>query len=81
MNRSHESTLTNIAKEPVEKRDDSETQENWIGWLRGTVQSVGNKVTEKALSSMDTVITTLDPQMKEFISKHLTYLHLYCDFY
>ncbi|XP_068229860.1 protein PRRC1-A-like [Palaemon carinicauda] len=39
----------------------------WFGWIRGTVSNVGHKVAEKARSSMDTMITTLDPQMKEFI--------------
>ncbi|XP_069156141.1 protein PRRC1 isoform X1 [Procambarus clarkii] len=39
----------------------------WFGWIRGTVSSVGHRVAEKAKTSMDTMITTLDPQMKEFI--------------
>ncbi|KAK7080326.1 Protein prrc1 [Halocaridina rubra] len=39
----------------------------WFGWIRGTVSNVSHKVAEKAKSSMDTMITTLDPQMKEFI--------------
>ena len=41
----------------------------WFGWIKGTVSNVGHKVAEKAKSSMDTMITTLDPQMKEFIRK------------
>lgn len=45
------------------------SQDGWMGWIRGTVQSVKNKVAEKAKSSMDSMITTLDPQMKDFISK------------
>ncbi|CAL4112658.1 unnamed protein product [Meganyctiphanes norvegica] len=40
---------------------------SWMGWIKGTVSSVGTKVAEKAKNSMDTMITTLDPQMKEFI--------------
>ncbi|KAK8729665.1 hypothetical protein OTU49_008257 [Cherax quadricarinatus] len=39
----------------------------WLGWIRGTVSSVSHRVAEKAKTSMDTMITTLDPQMKEFI--------------
>ncbi|XP_047498698.1 protein PRRC1-like [Penaeus chinensis] len=40
---------------------------SWLGWIRGTVSNVGHRVAEKAKNSMDTMITTLDPQMKEFI--------------
>ncbi|KAK4307571.1 hypothetical protein Pmani_020715 [Petrolisthes manimaculis] len=39
----------------------------WFGWIRGTVSHVGHRVAERAKTSMDTMITTLDPQMKEFI--------------
>lgn len=51
--------------------------DGWMGWIKGTVQSVGHKVAEKAKSSMDTMITTLDPQMKEFISKSFTHLIIF----
>ena len=49
----------------------TQDQAGWIGWFKGTVSSVGSKVAEKAKTSMDTMITTLDPQMKEFIRKFL----------
>lgn len=39
----------------------------WFGWIRGTVSTVGHRVAERAKTSMDSMITTLDPQMKEFI--------------
>ena len=39
----------------------------WVGWLKGTVSGVSQKVAQKAKTSMDTMITTLDPQMKEFL--------------
>lgn len=39
----------------------------WLGWIRGTVSNVGHRVAERAKTSVDSVITTLDPQMKEFI--------------
>ncbi|XP_017776338.1 PREDICTED: protein PRRC1-like [Nicrophorus vespilloides] len=46
-------------------------QENtgFIDWMKGAVSSGGilSKVAEKAKSSVDSMITTLDPQMKEFI--------------
>lgn len=38
-----------------------------MGWIKGTVSNVGTKVAQKAKNSMDNMITTLDPQMKEFI--------------
>lgn len=42
-----------------------------FGWMKGAVSSNGilQKVAEKAKSSVDTIVTTLDPQMKEYISK------------
>uniref|UniRef100_A0A6A7FTG4 Protein PRRC1-like isoform X2 n=1 Tax=Hirondellea gigas TaxID=1518452 RepID=A0A6A7FTG4_9CRUS len=39
----------------------------WVGWIRGTVSTVGMRMAQKAKTSMDTMITTLDPQMKEFL--------------
>lgn len=39
----------------------------WFGWIRGTVSNVGHRVAERAKTSMDSMITTLDPQMKEFL--------------
>ncbi|KAL7635063.1 UNVERIFIED_CONTAM: hypothetical protein RMT77_014048 [Armadillidium vulgare] len=54
------------SKESIEVS--GEGGDGWMGWIKGTVQSVGHKVAEKAKSSMDTMITTLDPQMKEFIN-------------
>ncbi|XP_063238435.1 protein PRRC1-like isoform X2 [Bacillus rossius redtenbacheri] len=41
-----------------------------IGWVKGAVGTGGgllSRVAEKAKSSVDSMITTLDPQMKEFI--------------
>ena len=46
----------------------------WLGWFRGTVSNVGHRVAEKAKTSMDSMITTLDPQMKEFICNSITSL-------
>ena len=43
------------------------TGSSWVGWIKGTVSNVGQKVAQKAKTSMDTMITTLDPQMKEFL--------------
>merc|ERR1712071_12112 len=41
-----------------------------FGWMREAIPGKGilAKVAEKARSSVDTMITTLDPQMKEFIN-------------
>ncbi|XP_053695658.1 protein PRRC1-like [Sabethes cyaneus] len=41
-----------------------------FGWVKGAVSSNGilQKVAEKAKSSVDTIVTTLDPQMKEYIN-------------
>lgn len=42
-----------------------------FGWMKEAMpgKSILAKVAEKARSSVDTMITTLDPQMKEFICK------------
>lgn len=41
-----------------------------FGWMKGAVTNNGilQKVAEKAKSSVDTIVTTLDPQMKEYIN-------------
>lgn len=41
-----------------------------FGWVKGAADVSGGllqKIGEKAMSSMDTLVTTLDPQMKEYI--------------
>lgn len=44
----------------------------FIGWMKGAVSSGGilSKVAEKAKNSVDSMITTLDPQMREYICKY-----------
>uniref|UniRef100_A0A182Q5X5 Non-canonical purine NTP phosphatase/PRRC1 domain-containing protein n=1 Tax=Anopheles farauti TaxID=69004 RepID=A0A182Q5X5_9DIPT len=41
-----------------------------FGWMKGAVSGSGilQKVAEKAKNSVDTIVTTLDPQMKEYIN-------------
>lgn len=41
-----------------------------LTWMKGAVSGGGllQKVAEKAKSSVDSMITTLDPQMKEYLS-------------
>lgn len=41
-----------------------------LGWVKGAVggsAGILSRVTEKAKNSMNSMITTLDPQMKEFL--------------
>lgn len=41
-----------------------------FGWMKGAADVSGGllqKIGEKAMSSMDTLVTTLDPQMKDYI--------------
>lgn len=47
--------------------DEAETLPGLFGWVKGTGGGLLSKVAEKTKSSMETVITTLDPQMKEYI--------------
>lgn len=46
-----------------------------LTWMKGAVASGGilQRVAEKAKSSVDSMITTLDPQMKEYLSELLLY--------
>lgn len=42
-----------------------------LTWVKGAVSTGGlfHRVAEKAKSSVDSMITTLDPQMKEYLSE------------
>lgn len=44
----------------------------FMGWVKGAVSTGGilHRVAEKAKNSVDTMITTLDPQMREFICNY-----------
>uniref|UniRef100_A0A6M2DKF4 Protein prrc1-like isoform x1 polistes canadensis n=1 Tax=Xenopsylla cheopis TaxID=163159 RepID=A0A6M2DKF4_XENCH len=66
------------SNEPIklESQDSSDSYSNslmpgsgFMGWVKGAVSSGGilHRVAEKAKNSVDTMITTLDPQMREFI--------------
>jgi len=59
-----------IKNEAVDASTDSSRSNGLFGWMREAIPGKGilAKVAEKARSSVDTMITTLDPQMKEFIS-------------
>lgn len=73
------SPLVPTAPKPITpvKELPSESQEESLGglfgWMKDTVsqqsQSILSKVAEKAKHSVDTMITTLDPQMRDFIGE------------
>lgn len=52
-----------------EKQLSTEDSGGFIGWMKGAVSSGGilSRVAEKAKNSVDSMITTLDPQMREYI--------------
>lgn len=45
----------------------TEASEGLFGWVKGSSGGLFSKVAEKTKSSVETVITTLDPQMKDYI--------------
>lgn len=49
-----------------------------ITWVKGAVSSGGllQRVAEKAKSSVDSMITTLDPQMKEYLSEYFNCFYI-----
>lgn len=67
------STAQGKAPPPLVQQPD--TGGGLFGWMKDAVSSGGilSKVAEKAKNSVDSMITTLDPQMREFICN--THLH------
>ena len=62
-----------FVKEDLEAGEEAPSRSGGLfGWMKDSMPGKGilAKVAEKARSSVDTVITTLDPQMKEFICKN-----------
>lgn len=54
----------------AQEADPSGVSSQLLGWVKGAVggsAGILSRVTEKAKSSMNSMITTLDPQMKEFL--------------
>lgn len=48
----------------------TQSSSSLFGWVKGAASSGGgilSKVAEKAKNSVDTIVTTLDPQMKEYL--------------
>lgn len=66
---------TNSAIEVVETQlqDSGMVGSGLLSWVKETVvnSNVLSKVAEKAKNSVNTMITTLDPQMREFICKYI----------
>lgn len=58
---------------PLREASPADDSGGILGWMKGAVASGGllSKMAEKAKSSVDSMITTLDPQMREFIRKFL----------
>lgn len=66
-------SLTNPAVDAIESTPISNTEDNantsgsgsgrLLSWVKGAV----GRVAEKAKNSVDSMITTLDPQMREFL--------------
>lgn len=56
---------------PLREASPAHDSGGFIGWMKGAVASGGilSKVAEKAKNSVDSMITTLDPQMREFICR------------
>ena len=65
------STPNETKEEAVEATADASRSSGLFGWMKEALpgKKILAKVAEKARSSVDTMITTLDPQMKEFICK------------
>jgi len=63
------STPNETKEEAVEATADASRSSGLFGWMKEALpgKKILAKVAEKARSSVDTMITTLDPQMKEFI--------------
>ena len=58
-----------VPQPPLTPQEEQGPGSSLMGWMKGAVATGGilSRVAEKAKSSVDSMITTLDPQMREFI--------------
>ena len=69
---SAEQPIVNISLTENQSSDSGVLRSGLFSWVKETVanNSVLSKVAEKAKNSVNSMITTLDPQMREFICKY-----------
>lgn len=67
------STNSSIEVAETQLQDSGMVGSGLLSWVKETVvnSNVLSKVAEKAKNSVNTMITTLDPQMREFICKYI----------
>jgi len=51
------------------KNDQSSSKADLFNWMKGSSSSIFSMVAEKAKNSVDAVLTTLDPQMKDTLNR------------
>lgn len=53
------------------KNEQSSSKGDLFNWMKGSSSSIFSMVAEKAKNSVDAVLTTLDPQMKDALSSNI----------
>lgn len=51
------------------KNEQSSSKADLFNWMKGSSSSIFSMVAEKAKNSVDAVLTTLDPQMKDALNR------------
>lgn len=51
------------------KDDQTSSKADLFNWMKGSSSSIFSMVAEKAKNSVDAVLTTLDPQMKDTLNR------------
>lgn len=63
------SSASDVGNDKTEKNEQPSSKGDLFNWMKGSSSSIFSIVAEKAKNSVDAVLTTLDPQMKDTLNR------------